>query len=141
MKVCAFITRLAQLNHYLSNFPLHSPGQPVEKILGYEVKRILFYTLPELCQKYMTEQGYNYIDTAVSVQNMADFFESRCENIEAEPEIKKAKKARSSLRNARMCSFRKILLRTRNPRVRGSTMLTMDTLVILQLLNFNGRVA
>ena len=32
----------------------------------------------------MTEQGYNYLHDTVSVQNMADFFESRCE----EPEVK-----------------------------------------------------
>ena len=40
----------------------------------------------------MTEQGYNYLDVTVTVQNMADFFESRSENLEVKTGIKKAKR-------------------------------------------------
>ena len=38
--------------------------------------------MPEMWQKYMTEQGYNYLDDAITVQHVADFFISRCENLE-----------------------------------------------------------
>lgn len=40
----------------------------------------------------MTEQGYNYLDVSVIVQNMADFFESRSEYLEVKTGIKKAKR-------------------------------------------------
>ena len=42
----------------------------------------------------MTEQGYNYLHDAVTVQNMADFFESMCENLEAKSETKNAKESK-----------------------------------------------
>ena len=93
MKVRSFTTRLTQLNNYLSSFPPDSPGQLVEKLPNQEVKEILFYAMPETWQNRMTEQGYNYLDVTVSVQNMADFFESRSENLEVKTGIKKAKKS------------------------------------------------
>ena len=92
MKVRSFTTRLTQLNNYLSSFPPDSPGQLVEKLPDQEVKEILFYAMPETWQNRMTEQGYNYLDVSVTVQNMADFFESRSENLEVKTGIKKAKR-------------------------------------------------
>lgn len=95
MKVRKFVTRLTELNHYLDSFPPDSPGQQVEKLPDHEIKEILFYAMPKSWQKRMTEQGYNYMDDAVSVQHMADFFEARCENLEVKTE-KKAKKERKA---------------------------------------------
>ena len=92
MKVRSFTTRLTQLNNYLCSFPPDSPGQLVEKLPDQEVKEILFYAMPETWQNRMTEQGYNYLDVSVTVQNMADFFESRSENLEVKTGIKKAKR-------------------------------------------------
>ena len=83
MKVCVFTTRLTSLNHYLFSFPPDSPGQHVEKLAEHEVKELLFNTMPETWQKCMVEQGYNYFDDAVSVQNMADFFKFRCAHLKA----------------------------------------------------------
>ena len=40
----------------------------------------------------MTEQGYNYMDDAINVNHMADFFETRCENLEVKPTGKKSNK-------------------------------------------------
>merc|ERR1711966_427836 len=93
MKVRSFTTRLTQLNNYLSSFPPDSPGQLVEELPNQEVKELLFYAMPETWQNRMTEQGYNYLDVTVTVQNMADFFESRSENLEVKTGIKKAKKS------------------------------------------------
>ena len=44
----------------------------------------------------MTEQCCNYLDDAVGVQNLVDFFESRCEHLEAKPMVKKARKDKKS---------------------------------------------
>ena len=96
MKVRKFVTRLTQLNHYLDSFPPDSPGQQVDKLPDHEVKEILFYAMPKTWQKRMTEQGYNYMDDAVSVQHMADFFEARCENLETKPEKKSKKDKKAS---------------------------------------------
>lgn len=85
----------------------------------------------------MPEQGYNYYVDDVSVQNLTVFFESRCENLEAKPEIKRVRKGKSPLRNAMLYRFKeipkKILLRMRNPRIRGYAALTTDAVVKLQI--------
>ena len=92
MKVHVFVTRLTQLNHYLSSFPPDTPGQEVEPLPDYMVKEILFYAMPDPWHKRMTEQGYNYMDDAITLYHMADFFETRCENLEVKPTGKKSSK-------------------------------------------------
>ena len=64
----------------------------MEPLPDYMVKEILFYSTPDLWHKRMTEQGYNYIDDAMTLHHMADFFETRCENLEVKPTGKKSSK-------------------------------------------------
>ena len=104
----------------------------------------MFYAMPESCQKSMIEQGFNYLYDAVSVQNMKDFFESSFENLEAKPEVNKAKKAtRIPLRNVKVCSvrklLRKILLKPNSLTVRGPTVLTTYTVVTPQIYTLYSR--
>ena len=59
MKVRVFVTRLTQLNYYLSSFLPDTPGQEVEILPDYQVKEALFFAMPKPWQEHMTEQGYN----------------------------------------------------------------------------------
>ena len=71
----------------------------------------------------MTEQGYNYMEDAVTLQHMAEFFETRCENLEVKPTGKKPDKR--PLRNAKLYS---LLVLTRNPqRTKGLRKQTSST--------------
>ena len=92
MKVRTFSTRLSELNSYLPSFPPDSMGQNVVALSDDELKDVLYVAMPDSYQRKMTEQGYNYLDPAVSLHTMTDFFEARCENLESKKKSKKGKK-------------------------------------------------
>ena len=80
MKVRSFTTRLIQLNTYLPYFPPDRPGQLVSSLPEDDIKEILYHAMPNKWKKKMIEQGYNYLDGPIHA--MAEFFESRIENLE-----------------------------------------------------------
>ena len=94
MKVKAFTTRLVQLNEYLTYFPPDTPTQEVGKMSIDELKEILYHAMPNSWQKKMTEQGFNYI--AYRLDQICDFFQTRCENLESQAETSSDKKKKSS---------------------------------------------
>ena len=42
----------------------------------------------------MAEQEDNYLEDDIRVKNMTDFFKSRSENVEAKPDVMKAKRTK-----------------------------------------------
>ena len=80
MKVRALITRLIQLNTYLPYFPPDRPGQLVISLADNDIKEILYRAMPNMWEKKMVEQGYNYLDGPIHY--MVEFFETRIENLE-----------------------------------------------------------
>ena len=80
MKVCTFTTRLIQLNNYISYFSSDCVGQMVTTLPDDEVKEILYHTIPDSWREKVTEQGHNYLVSAI--QEMPGFFETRVENVE-----------------------------------------------------------
>ena len=80
MKVRSFTTRLIQLNTYLPYFPPDRPGQLVTSLPDDDIKEILYHAMPNTWKKKMIEQGYNYLDGPIHA--MAEFFETRIENLE-----------------------------------------------------------
>ena len=80
MKVRSFTTRLIQLNLYLPYFPPDRPGQLVTPLPDDDIKEILYRTMSNTWKKKMIEQGYSYLD--VPIHSMAEFFETRIENLE-----------------------------------------------------------
>ena len=97
MKVRTFTTRLLQLNNYLAYFPPDHSGQPVAPLSEDKVKEILYHAMPNLWKKKMVEQGYNYLDG--SIQNMAEFFETRIENLERFDSKKESNKSQNTKSN------------------------------------------
>ena len=77
MKVRSFTTRLIQLIPY---FPPDRPGQLVISLPDDDIKNILYHTVTNTWKKKMLEQGYNYLDGPI--RSMAEFFETRIENLE-----------------------------------------------------------
>ena len=80
MKVRSFTTKLIQLNTYLPYFPPGLPGQVVTSLVDDDIKEILYHAMPNMWNKKMVEQGYNYLDGPIHA--MAEFFETRNENEE-----------------------------------------------------------
>ena len=56
--------------------------------------------MPDSYQRKMTEQGYNYMEDAVTLHHMAEFFETRCKHLEVKPTSKKSNKKASKKRKA-----------------------------------------
>ena len=56
--------------------------------------------MPKPWQERMTEQGNNYMEDAVTIHHMAEFFETRCKNLEVKPKAKKLDKKASKKRKA-----------------------------------------
>ena len=79
MKVRAFTTKLIQLNDYLPYFPPDCIRQMVTAMTENEVNEILYYAMPNVWRKKMTEQGHNYLHR--SIQEMSGFFETRAGNL------------------------------------------------------------
>ena len=73
---------LTQPINYLSKFPPDRANQVPAALPTEELKGILYHGMPTAWQTKMTEQGYSYLEDAITLQNMADFFETRCENLE-----------------------------------------------------------
>ena len=80
IKVRSFTTRLIQLNSCRPYFPPDCPGQLVTSLLGDDIKEILYHAMPNLWEKKMIEQGYNYSDGPIHA--MAELFETKIENLE-----------------------------------------------------------
>ena len=80
MKVRSFTTRLIQPNIYLAYFPPNISDQLVTFLPDDDVKVILYHAMPNIWKKKMVEQGYNYL--VGSIHSMAEFFETRIENLE-----------------------------------------------------------
>ena len=70
MKVCAFVTRLTQLNHYLSSFPPDTPGQEVETLPDDQVKEALFFAMPKSFLK-MGKERRAFLATSFSILSKA----------------------------------------------------------------------
>ena len=94
MKVKAFTTRLVQLNEYLTYFPPDTAEQVVTKLSFDDLKEILYHAMPNSWKKKMTEQGFNYI--AYPINEICDFFQTRCENLETQVETGSEKKKKKS---------------------------------------------
>ena len=80
MKVCTFTTSLLQSNAYLAYFPSYRAGQEVNPLPEDKVKVVFYQAMPNIWNKKMLEQGYNYLDG--SIQHIAEFSETRIENLE-----------------------------------------------------------
>ena len=65
---------------YLPYFPPGCPGQIVTSLLGDDIKETLYHAMPNLWEKKMIEEGYNYLDGPIHA--MAELFETRIENLE-----------------------------------------------------------
>ena len=97
MKARTFTTRLLQLNNYLTYFPPDRPGQPVAPPSEDKVKEIVYHAMPNSWKKKMVEQGPSYLDG--SIQNMAEFFETRIENLERFDSKKESNKSQNTKSN------------------------------------------
>ena len=97
MKVRTFTTRLLQLNAFLAYFLPDRVGQTVNPFPEDDVKEIRYHAMPNTWKKKMVEQGYNYLDT--SIQEMAEFFETRVENLEKFDSKKESKKNQEKQNN------------------------------------------
>ena len=75
-----FTARLLQLNTCLTYFLPDRPSQLVTFLPDDDIKEILYHTMPNTWEKKMVEQEYNYLYGPI--HSMADFFETRIENIE-----------------------------------------------------------
>ena len=60
MKVMSFTTRPIQLNTYLLYFPPDRPNRLVISLPDDDIKEILYHTVPNVWEKKVVEQGYNY---------------------------------------------------------------------------------
>ena len=60
MNVQSFTTMLIQLNTYLLYFPPDRPGQLVTSVYDDVIKIFLYHAMPNMREKNMVEQGYNY---------------------------------------------------------------------------------
>ena len=94
MKVKAFTTRLVQLNEYLTYFPPDTAEQVVTKLSFDDLKEILYHAMPNSWKKEMTKQGFNYI--AYPINEICNFFQTRCENLETQVETGSEKKKKKS---------------------------------------------
>ena len=82
MKVCAFSTRLIQLNNYLPYFPPDRIGQMIATLPDDKVKEILYHAMPNSWRKKMTELGHNHLNKFT--QEMSGFFETRVVSLETQ---------------------------------------------------------
>ena len=89
MSAHMFTTYLTQLNKNLSKFSSDRANQVPVALPTEEVKDILYHGMPAAWQTKTTEQGYSYLEDDVTLQNMKDFFETRCENLEESTSSKK----------------------------------------------------
>ena len=100
-----FTTHLAQLNNYLPMFPPDTANQVLVALPTEEVKDILYHGMPTAWQMKTNEQGYSYLEDNITLQNMADFFETRCDNLEESTSSKKRKSRKSLKGRARLRTF------------------------------------
>ena len=80
MKAQSFATRLIQLNKYLPYVPPDNSGQLVASLPDDNIKEILHHAMPNMWEKKMVEEGYNYLDSPI--HSMTEFFEIMIENLE-----------------------------------------------------------
>ena len=72
MKVKSFTTRLIQLDMHLPYILPDCPGQLVTSLPDDDIKEILYQAMPNIWEKKMVEQVYNYL--VGPIYSMAEFF-------------------------------------------------------------------
>ena len=65
---------------YLPFFSPDLPGQLVTSLPDDNIKKILYHAMPNMWEKKMVEQGYNYLDGPI--HPMVEIFETRIKNLE-----------------------------------------------------------
>ena len=88
MKLRSFISRLQELNTYLEEFPPDTEGQETAPLSADEIIDIIYHSMPNTWKNKMIEQGFNYAYS--TIKEMADFYETRVENLEPKEDWKKS---------------------------------------------------
>ena len=80
MTLRSFSSRLQELNAYLEEFPPDIEGQESASLPADEIMDIIYHSMPTTWKNKMIEQGFNNADS--TIKEMADFFETRVENLD-----------------------------------------------------------
>ena len=91
MKLLSFISRLQELNVYLSDFPPAKESQETAPLSADEIMDIIYHSIPTMWKNKMIKQGFN--DADCTTKEMNDFFETGVEKLEPKEEKKESSAA------------------------------------------------